>query len=276
MTALNTLKKVPVLIASATLSVAIIDVNFVQAAPVGFGVDTSLSLYSIDLGLGTANLIGSTGIFLEGIAINQNEDLYGTDTGGQLYNINPLNARTTLIGSTGRGNIEALDFLGDRLLGVDFNMRPTVFSIDVTNASTTSIVTVQNEIGAIRSGAVFNENTLIVRSDMNGLGSLGNFLHFIDLTTGSTTLIGSISNITAGLDFDTNGNLYGLRDNGDVIRISLPNVTETLVGNTGGQFWLGLAVLPDKTVSVPESSSVIGLGLLGLGLMLKKKAKVGL
>jgi hypothetical protein len=272
MTALNTLKKAPVIIASATLSLAI-NVNFVQGAPVGFGVDTSENLYSIDLGSGTANLIGSTGVFFEGIAVNKNEELYGTNVSGELYNINSTNAITTFIGSTGRGNIEALDFLDDRLLGVDFNVKPTVFSIDVTNALTTNIVTVQNEIGVIRSGAVFNNNNLIVRSDMNGLGSSGNFLHFIDLTTGGTTLIGSLSNITAGLDFDANGNLYGLRDNGDVIRISLPNVTETLVGNSGGQFWLGLAVLPEKTVSVPESSSVIGLGFLGLGLMLKKKVK---
>jgi hypothetical protein len=118
-----------------------------MAAPFGFGVDTSTNLYSIDLGYGNATLIGNTGVFLQGLAINQSGDLFGTSTNDDLYSINSSNGSSALIGSTGLENIEALDFLGNTLLGLDFNSPPTVYAINVTNASVSLVTTSATDIG---------------------------------------------------------------------------------------------------------------------------------
>ncbi|BAZ47538.1 hypothetical protein NIES4103_01390 [Nostoc sp. NIES-4103] len=257
----------------ATLGLTL-EVSSALAAPFGFGVDTNSSLYSIDLGSGNATLIGNTGVFLEGIAIDQSGNLFGTDIGGELYSLDSSNGSSALIGGTGLGNIEALDFLGNTLLGVDFNSTPTVYAINVTDASVTTVTTSATTIGAVRSGTVLDNNTLLVRSDEDGFGNSGNFLHTFDLTTGATSLIGNLTNITAALDFASDGNLYGLRDNGEVVVIDPSNASETVIGNTGNQFWLGLAATSQPSVTVPEPSSALSLlvlGSLGGGFVLKRK-----
>ncbi len=248
------------------------------AGPLGFGVDTRQDLYSIDLGTGNATLIGNTGggSFLESLAINQSGDLFGADTGGDLYSIDSSNASSTLIGNTGLGNIEALDFLGNTLLGSDFNNTPTIYAIDVVDASTTALITSTTNTGVIRSGTVLDDNTLLIRTDLDGLGNSGSFLHNLDLTTGATSLIGSLNNITAGLDLALDGNLYGLRNNGEVVQIDPSNASETLIGKTGNQFWLGLAASQPSVESVPEPTTGLGLlffGAMGAGYTLKRKLK---
>src|SRR5262245_42633463 len=83
-----------------------------SAGPIGFATDTSTGLDSIDLGSGTATLIGTTNVFFEGLAISGGGQLYGTDGGGDLYSLNTSTGVATLIGGTGLGNIEGLDFNG--------------------------------------------------------------------------------------------------------------------------------------------------------------------
>src|SRR5690349_17350672 len=85
-----------------------------------YGVATDENLYQIDVTTGATTLLGSTGQFMEGLALSPGGQLFGTDSSGLLYSINPLTGASTLIGDTGRGNVEGLDFNGNTLVGSDF------------------------------------------------------------------------------------------------------------------------------------------------------------
>lgn len=234
-----------------------------SAAPFGLGIATDQNLYSIDLGNGTAALIGPTlDGFFEAIALSPSGQLFGTNTVGELYSVDQLTGASTLIGSTGRGNIEGLDFSGDTLIGIDFNSTPTVFSINTANASTTNIVTSLDSTGATRAMTVLDPNTLLIRTDFGGV----NILRSINLTTGVTTVLGDMGPIGGeilipGLDFATDGNLYGLREDGAVLLVNPANAANVLVGDTGDQFWLAFTA----TQEVPEPSILL---LCGLGALL--------
>lgn len=102
------------------------------AAPIGFAIDRGSNLHSVDFGLGTSALIGNMGVFLEAIALSPGGALYGTSTLGDLFSTG--NAATTLIGASGLGNIEGLDFDGGTLIASDFVLQTNLYSLNLGNA----------------------------------------------------------------------------------------------------------------------------------------------
>jgi len=235
-----------------------------RAEVLGYGVDTNSDLYLINLTTANATLIGNIAAagFPEGLAISPAGELFVTNSGGGLSRLDPVTAAVTVIGNTGRGNIEGLDFNGNILLGSDFNATPTIFSINTTNASTANVVTVAANTGVIRSMTVLDSNTVLARTD----GPVNNTLRSINLTTGATSVIGTINaQIAAGLDFGSDGNLYALDSDGRVLLINPTNAATTVVGDTGNQFWLALAAIPaGQPQAVPEPTSLALFGLGGL------------
>ena len=95
---------------------------------------------------------------------------------------------------------------------------------------------------------VQDSNDVLVRGD-NG----GDFLSRINLTTGAVTPIGSmaVSGLLTGLDFASDGNLYGLTGAGNVYIVNPNTAAVTLVGNTGNQFWLDLTAAGPTGVPEP-------------------------
>lgn len=237
-----------------------------RALPLAFGIATDNNLYSIDLGSGAATVIGSSG-FLEGLAVSPTGDLYGTDTSGNLYNIDSSNGSATLIGSTGRGNIEGLDFNGNVLFGATFSSSPTIFSIDLTTASATDIVTATSAgAGVVRAMATLDANTMLLSMNDSNNG----FLQSLDLTTGALSSIGFLTNESQsplGLDFASDGNLYGAWSTGEIFEIDPSDASTTLVGDSGDQFWLAMAAQGVVRVPEPTSFLLLVLGLAGLRLM---------
>ncbi len=216
---------------------------------VGYGVDNNDDLYSINLGTATATLIGSTGAFLEGIAFSPGGTLYGTDASGNLYTINPSTGASTLIGNTGLGDVEGLIFSGNTLLGTNFTNPTTIYSINTSTAGVTPLVTTDPGEGVTRALTLENSNTALIASDSPTFQTLIS----VNLTTGATTVLGSLgSNGIYGMDFG-NSVLYGLGQQGAVYTIDPTTGATTLVGSTGSQFWLDLAITNSATVPEPST-----------------------
>src|SRR5580692_10423934 len=112
-------------------------VRSAAADQIGFAVDNTTNLFSVDLTTATATPIGNTGQFLQGLAFSPAGSLFGTDYQGNLYSVSKTTGAATFIGSTGLGDIEGLTFRGSTLIGTNFSNLggPTTLSaIDTTTA----------------------------------------------------------------------------------------------------------------------------------------------
>ena len=260
-------------------------VRSAAADQIGFAVDNTENLFSVNLTTATATPIGFTGQFLQGLAVSPQGSLFGTDYLGGLYSVNKTTGAATLIGSTGLGDIEGLAFRGTTLIGTNFSSLgglTTVSAIDMTTAAATPIISFSQ--GPVRAMAVspLNTNTVDVASD----SPVSQSLVSVNLLTGTNTNLGQLPSagaaLIAALNFGTDGVLYALDPLGNEFTIS-SNGAGTLVGNTGGQYWLDLtmastvldppltlasaAAAVDPPDPMPEPSSVALLLMAVLGLV---------
>jgi hypothetical protein len=103
------------------------------------------SLYSIDLGNGSANLIGSTSTFIDGMGINSSGVAYGVDGifSDSLYTVNLSDGSTSLVGALGLGNISTqfgLSFYGDVLYGLSSGGQ--IYTFNTTTGQATFVANV--------------------------------------------------------------------------------------------------------------------------------------
>jgi hypothetical protein len=116
--------------------------------------------------------------------------------------------------------------------------------------------------------ALLNSNTIDVASD----SPVSQSLVSVNLLTGTNLNLGQLPSagaaLIAALTFGTDGLLYALDPLGNEFIIS-SNGAGTLVGNTGGQYWLDLTIDPpvDPPDPVPEPNSMALLLTAALGLI---------
>src|SRR5207253_10913116 len=119
--------------------------------------------------------------------------------------------------------------------------------------------------GPVRAMAVspLNTNTVDVASD----SPVSQSLVSVNLLTGTNTSLGQLpsagADLIAALNFGTDGVLYALDPLGNEFTIS-SNGAGTLVGNTGGQYWLDLTIDPPDPVPEPNTMALL---LTALGLI---------
>src|SRR5947208_12626232 len=138
-------------------------VRSAAADQLGFAVDNTENLFSVDLTTATATLVGNTGQFLQGLAVSPQGGLFGTDFLGNLYSVSKTTGAAAFIGSTGLGDIEGLTFRGTTLIGTNFSNLggpTTVSAIDTTTALPTTITSFSQ--GPVRAMALVNSNTVHV------------------------------------------------------------------------------------------------------------------
>jgi hypothetical protein len=237
------------------------------ADQIGFAVDVTGNLYSVDLTTAAATPIGNTGQLVEGLAISPQGALFATDFLGGLFSVNKTTGAATLIGSTGVGDIEGLTFRGTTLIGTDFSNLggpTTVYAINTSTAAPTATTSFSQ--GPVRAMALVDTNNVDVASD----SPVSQSLVQVDLTTGTNTVLGQLPStgaaLIAAMNFGTDGNLYALDPLGNEFIIA-SNGAGTLVDNTGGQDWLDLTMASSTgTSAVAEPDSMALLLTAGLGL----------
>ncbi len=241
-------------------------VRSAAADQIGFAVDNTENLFSVNLTSATATPIGFTGQFLQGLAVSPQGSLFGTDYLGGLYSVNKTTGAATLIGSTGLGDIEGLAFRGTTLIGTNFSSLgglTTVSAIDTATAAATPIISFSQ--GPVRAMAVspLNTNTVDVASD----SPVSQSLVSVNLLTGTNTNLGQLPSagaaLIAALNFGTDGVLYALDPLGNEFTIS-SNGAGTLVGNTGGQYWLDLTMAStvlDPPLALASASALASAAL---------------
>jgi hypothetical protein len=265
---------------SLVAGILALSVRSAAADQLGFAVDNTTNLFSVDLTTATATPIGPTGQFLQGLAVSPQGSLFGTDYLGSLFSVNKTTGAATLIGSTGLGDVEGLAFRGTTLIGTNFSNLggpTTVSAIDTTTAAATTITSFSQ--GPVRAMAVVNPNTIDVASD----SPVSQSLVSVNLLTGTNTNLGQLPSmgaaLIAALNFGTDGVLYALDPLGNEFMIA-SNGAGILVGNTGGQYWLDLtmastvldppltlasaAVDPPDPVPEPRSMALLLVAALGL------------
>lgn len=245
-------------------------VRTAAADQIGFAVDATGNLSGVDLTTATATPIGSTGQFLQGLAVSPTGSLFGTDYLGNLYSVSKTTGAATLIGSTGLGDIEGLGFSGATLIGTDFSNLGGPTTVSAINTSTAAPTTITSfSQGPVRAMAVVNPTTVDVASDLPVSQSLAQ----VNLMTGTNLNLGQLpsnglavtgTDLISALNFGTDGVLYALDALGNEFIIS-SNGAGTLVGNTGGQDWLDLTV--DAPAAVPEPNSMVLLLVAALSLI---------
>src|SRR5205807_2474308 len=251
-------------------------VRSAAADQLGFAVDNTNSLFSVDLTTATATPIGFTGQFLQGLAFSPGGSLFGTDYLGNLFSVSKTTGATTLIGSvnaggTSVGDIEGLTFRGTTLIGTNFSNLggpTTVFAIDTTTAAATAITSFSQ--GPVRAMTLLNPNTIDVASD----SPISQSLVQANLLNGTNTNLGQLPStgaaLIAALGFGIDGNLYALDPFRNEFMIA-SNGAGVLVGNTGGQYWLDLTIDPPGDLAdpngVPEPNSMVLLLTAALGLI---------
>jgi hypothetical protein len=262
---------------SLVAGILYVPISSAEADQLAFAVDDTGNLSSVDLTTATATPIGPTGQLLEGLAISPLGSLFGTDDYGNLYSVSKTTGAATMIGTTGLGDIEGLGFRGTTLIGTDFSNLggpTTVSAINTTTAAATTITSFSQ--GPVRAMAVLNSipNTIDVASD----SPVSQSLVQVNLLTGTNMNLGQLpsnglavtgTDLISALNFGTDGVLYALDALGNEFTIS-SNGAGTLVGNTGGQYWLDMTMAStalDPSDPVPEPDSVALLLTAALGLM---------
>jgi hypothetical protein len=258
---------------SLVAGILALSVRSAAADQLGFAVDNTTTLFSVDLTTAAATPVGPTGQFLQGLAVSPTGALFGTDFLGNLFSVSKTTGAATLIGSTGLGDIEGLTFRGTTLIGTNFSNLggpTTVSAIDTTTAAPTTITSFSQ--GPVRAMALVNPNTVDVASD----SPVSQSLVSVNLLTGTNTSLGQLPStgaaLIAALNFGTDGVLYALDPLGNEFTIA-SNGAGIPVGNTGGQYWLDLTMAstvldpPGDPPGVPEPNSMALLLTAALGLI---------
>lgn len=120
--------------------------------------------------------------------------------------------------------------------------------------------------GVARTLAIESATTALIVSDTPTFQTLV----AVDLTTGATTDRGLLNNSVYGLDFSA-GLLYGVGSDGQLYSVNAVSGAASLIGDTGNQFYVGLAIAPGVVVPAPAAFLLFGLGAFALGIARRQR-----
>ena len=255
---------------------------------IGYSVDSDATnrLWRLDMNTGVATPIGSTGFRdIESLSFSATGVLYGVDdASNQLVTCSLQSGACTRVGYLGVDPTDTgLTFASDGTLWMSTDLPGPPYTFYRLNPSN-GAATVIGPQGQPVTGLAFWTGVIY------GLGgdSTDNLLT-MSRTTGAGTSVGPLVNVTlvdGGIDFDVNGVLWGITDQGGTPRppsqtftidttTGTATVVATVADDNGRQLWgfEGLAIWPseeeppgEEEPFVPEAGTMLllGTGLLGL------------
>ncbi len=224
-------------------------------------------LYRVNLTTGAATPVGATGQRLESIALSPTGVLFGINPAtDQLVTINTATGAVTAVGPLG------LD-VGASIVGLAFDCAGNFLmtaNANINNQGNVYLFQLNQQTGAATLIGSGNALTgIATRGGVTyGLTAIGNQLGVLTTNPVAFTSIGSLGTISGvfniGLDFDANGTLFGLTDEGQSNRLFTVNLTTgtaTVVGNltvngTPAAGFSGLAIAPPQCPVVGGLSTV--------------------
>ncbi len=228
-----------------------------------YGIDSGNGLYKVDLSTASSTFIGTVngnGAVYESLGLDSAGVLYGATVAGDLFSINTTSGVGTYIGTTGLGDIEGMDWdaASGRMLVSDFSGTPSVYSVNLSNATVQLLQTATSSGSVIRSLATRSSGSLLdVRLDT---GNQGDIHGSYDLASGAFGTVGTVTTSILAMDYGTNGGLYGLTSTGDLVSINPGNGAVQTIGTANaGSFFLGMATVPE-----PASLWILGGGVAAL------------
>lgn len=199
-------------------------------------------LYTVDPIAGTVSALPDTNETFFDIAFHESVGLFGINSTGRLFRINPQTGESTLVGNTGF-NINGLVFRSD---GTLFGSGGDLVQIDPL----TGTATVVNNLGSFVSSGDLefdSDGALYMTADLAANQSR---LVRIDLDANTATLVGPIGEFgrVLGLTFSLDGILYGVTETRNVISIDpstglgtlLHELTDSAVTGPGGATLFGV------------------------------------
>ncbi|MFT5422862.1 MAG: hypothetical protein ACI89L_000631 [Phycisphaerales bacterium] len=205
--------------------------------------DSGGGFYALNFTSPSSVLLGNT-IAVTGVIESMAHDpgsgmVFAINTGGDLFRIDPVTAVATLVGSTGLGNVEALDSIGGRLTALQFANPTSAYDIDMNTATPTLLSIAASPVNSVpRSVAMVNADLAIFWDG----ASLVEYV----LSTGSVTVLGPTAASMYGMDF-INGSLYGITGGAVMHQINETNGSSVSLGGVAGGFFLSLAGIDTVT-----------------------------
>lgn len=251
-----------------------------QAAPMLYGLSSGSpgTVYTVDPLTGAASVVVTTddtsfvgATFLGGT-------FYGSDIcGADCFSVNSIDLSTGV--STFVSDQDASSnwhgLASDEGAGL-------IYAIDIDDGNTLKSLTAGGVVTSIGTGTGIDGRGMAF-DDGNGILYATDWatdsLYSVDVTTGTSTLLGSmgLGTFTIGLAFDElNGILYANASSqgGGTDSLYILDTTTgaaSLVGANGFSGIDGLAWLAPVTVPEPGTLALLGLGLVGFGIARRKK-----
>lgn len=239
-----------------SLAAGLLALPGVAEAQTAYAIDFLATLYRVNFATGDVAPVGPTGMAgtPQALALAPGGALYGTDADGRLYRLDAGSGAATLVGNTGRGNVEGLDFLGATLYGLSGTSPATLFTVDPTTAATATALT--TTFTSPVAGDV--PRTLAFADATTAYFTTSAELNRLDLATGVSTVVGStgLAAAVTAIDFLSDGNLYGLTATGRGVRLNTTTgAASILFVPPTSPFWLGMTAAPAVTAA-PEPSTL--------------------